>query len=177
MRFGKNQEQRTTKRFLFAASLCAVCPLRAQCIAAKAGGGKVIQLHPREDLLQYARAVATTEAFKEHYRRRVTVEHSIARLVQRGIRQSRFMGRKRTLWQVALAAAVVNLIIVAGQERAKEDRESSLGLLLLLLTSLFLLRLAFRCRQRLRPIDFMFMLNRRPLEIYRQKSMGFRPSF
>lgn len=177
VRFGKNQEPRTTKRFQFAASVCAVCPLRPQCIASKAGGGKIIQLHPREDLLQHARAVATSEAFKEHYRRRVTVEHSIARLVQRGIRQSRFMGRKRTLWQVALAAAVVNLIIIAGQERAKEDRESSLRLLFLLLTWLFELKLAFRRCQRLRPIDFMVVLNRRPLEIYRPKSMGFRPGF
>lgn len=175
VRFGKNQEQRTTKRFEFAASVCAVCRLRPQCIASKAGGGKIIQLHPREDLLQHARAVATTEAFKEHYRRRVTVEHSIARLVQRGIRQSRFMGRKRTLWQVALAAAVVNLIIIAGQERAKEDRESSLRLLFLLLTWLFVLKLAFR--RRLMPIDFMAILNRRPLKIYCQKPMGFRPGF
>lgn len=177
VRFGKNQEQRTTKRFLFAASVCAVCPLRAQCIASKAGGGKIIQLHPREDLLQHARAAVTTEAFKEHYRRRVAVEHSIARLVQRGIRQSRFMGRKRTLWQVALAAAVVNLIIIAGKEHAKEDREFSLELLFLLLTWLFARELAFHRRRCLPPIDLMVILNRCPLKIQKQKSMGFRPGF
>ena len=97
VRFGKNHEKRTTKRFVFAETVCAVCPLRAQCLSSKAGGGKSIQLHPREDLLQQARAAAKTQTFKEHYHRRVAVEHSITRLVQRGIRQSRYNSRKRTL--------------------------------------------------------------------------------
>lgn len=121
LRFGSKAEKRMTKRFSFPAEVCASCPLRAQCIKSKSGDGRMIRLHPREDLLQAARARAKTEAFKEQYRTRVVVEHSIARLVQRGIRQSRYLGRKRTLWQVALAAAVVNLMILAAKERIKRS--------------------------------------------------------
>ena len=113
--FGKKQKKRRAKQFSFAASVCAACPLRERCIKSPTDGGKIIRLHPREDLLQQARADCRTDRFKERYRERVVVEHSIARLVQRGIRQSRFFGKKRTLWQVAMAAAVVNLMVIAGK--------------------------------------------------------------
>ena len=41
------------------------------------------------------------------------VEHRIARLVQLGIRQARYFGRTKTLFQVCLAAAVANLTLLA----------------------------------------------------------------
>jgi len=148
LRFGKKDEKRVTKRFYFPAEVCASCSLRAQCIRSKSKGGRMIQLHPREDLLQAARATAKTDAFKEQYRTRVVVEHSIARLVQRGIRQSRYLGRKRTLWQVALAAAVVNLMIIATKERTnKSEHDPNLVFLLLrclLLKAIFLQIMAAR---------------------------------
>jgi hypothetical protein len=118
--FGPRGERRTVKQFHFADAECAACRLREHCILSKAGGGRKIQLHPREDLLQQARLEATTDHFKEHYRQRVVVEHSIARLAQRGIRKSRYVGRRRTLWQLALAAAVVNLMLIAAKERSKK---------------------------------------------------------
>jgi hypothetical protein len=40
------------------------------------------------------------------------VEHRIARLVQLGIRQARYRGHAKTLFQVAMAAAVANLTLV-----------------------------------------------------------------
>ena len=125
VRFGKEQKKRRAKQFSFAAATCAACPLRARCLKSPTADGKVIRLHPREDLLQQARADCRTDRFKERYRDRVVVEHSIARLVQRGIRQSRFVGRRRTLWQVAMAAAVVNLMVIAGKDRQKNDSRSS----------------------------------------------------
>lgn len=129
--FGSRGERRTTKQFDFADEVCSACALRERCIASKTGDGRKILLHPREDLLQQARAQATTEHFKEHYRQRVVVEHSIARLAQRGIRKSRYAGRKRTLWQVALAAAVVNLMLIAAKERSKKGDSFYLWTLLL----------------------------------------------
>jgi hypothetical protein len=119
LRFGMSGERRPAKQFSFADAVCAACALRERCIKSKTGDGRKIQLHPREDLLQQARAAAATESFKARYRERVVVEHSIARLAQRGIRKSRYVGRRRTLWQVALAAAVVNLMLIAGRERTK----------------------------------------------------------
>ena len=43
------------------------------------------------------------------------VEHRIARLVQLGIRQARYFGRRKTLLQVLLAATLANLTLVASQ--------------------------------------------------------------
>ncbi|MQA76607.1 MAG: transposase, partial [Solirubrobacterales bacterium] len=70
--------------FHFAAAVCAACPLRAECVRGK--GGRTVQLHPQEALLQAARAFQASPAFGEYRRLRQTVEHRIARLVQLGIR-------------------------------------------------------------------------------------------
>ena len=56
------------------------------------------------------------------------VEHRIARLVQLGIRKSRFFGREKTRFQLLMAAAVANLTLVwnAAAKRAKQGASSSL---------------------------------------------------
>jgi hypothetical protein len=97
--------------FVFAAETCAACPLRPQCTRAQ--GGRMVQLNPHEALLQKAREFQASPAFAEVRRRRQVVEHRIARLVQLGIRQARYVGRTRTLFQVCLAAAVANLTLLA----------------------------------------------------------------
>ena len=76
-------------------------------------------LHPDEERLQAARAFERTEYFREQYRAdrrdptRVVVEHRIARLLQLGLRQSRYFGRAKTRFQLLLAATVANLTLVA----------------------------------------------------------------
>ena len=99
--------------FRFDAAVCGVCPLRSQCVAAKPGTGRTVQLHPQEALLQQARALQQSEAFAEYRQRRVVVEHRLARLVQLGIRQSRYFGRIKTRFQLYLAATVANLTLAA----------------------------------------------------------------
>ena len=47
-------------------------------------------------------------------RERVVVEHRIARLVGLGIRKSRYFGRKKTCFQVVMAAVMANLSLVVG---------------------------------------------------------------
>ena len=67
--------------------------------------------------MQQARALQQSEAFAGYRRRRVVVEHRLARLVQLGIRQARYFGRTKTRFQlylVATAATVANLTPVAG---------------------------------------------------------------
>ena len=100
--------------FQFDAAVCGVCPLRSQCLAAKPGTGRTVQLHPQEALLQQARALQQSEAFAEYRQRRV-VERRLARLVQLGIRQSRYFGRAKTRFQLYLAATVANLTLVAAK--------------------------------------------------------------
>ena len=111
------------KAFQFDGAVCGVCPLRIQCIAAAPGTGRTVQLHPQEALLQQARALQQSEAFGEYRQRRVVVEHRLARLVQLGIRQSRYFGRVKTRFQLYLAATVANLTLVAG----KIDLSDSVG--------------------------------------------------
>ena len=111
--------------FRFDAAVCGVCPLRSQCVAAKPGTGRTVQLRPQEALLQQARALQRSEAFAEYRQRRVVVEHRLARLVQLGIRQSRYFGRAKTRFQLYLAATVANLTLVAA--KAGMTRETGSG--------------------------------------------------
>jgi hypothetical protein len=99
-------------RFRFPAAICAACPLREHCVKGK--GGRTVTLHPQEALRQRARAYEATEEFREDAIRRQVVEHRIARLVQLGIRKSRFFGRKKTRFQLLMAAAVANLTLLWG---------------------------------------------------------------
>ena len=97
---------------VFAASVCGPCPLRPKCVRGQ--GGRTVQLHPQEALLQQARTLQASPPFRDYRRRRQVVEHTLARLVQRGIRQARYRGLPKTLFQVLMAAAVVNLTLIAG---------------------------------------------------------------
>jgi transposase len=97
--------------FVFATETCAACPLRVQCTRGQ--GGRTVHVHPQEALLQQARELQASPAFAEARRRRQVAEHRIARLVQLGIRQARYFGRTKTLFQVCLAAAVANLTLLA----------------------------------------------------------------
>jgi len=107
------------KKFHFPRELCRACPRYAECVTDKRGRGRTITLHPDEARLQAARAFEQTDYFREQYHQRVVVEHRIARLVQLGIRQSRFRGRTKTAFQLLMAATVANLTLVAGWEASK----------------------------------------------------------
>ena len=65
--------------------------------------------------MQQARALQRSEAFGGYRQRRVVVEHLLARLVQLGIRQSRYFRRAKTKFQLYLAATVAYLILVAAK--------------------------------------------------------------
>lgn len=106
--------------FHFAATVCGPCPLRAQC--ARGGGGRSVSVHPQEALLQAARTLQSSPAFRDYRSRRQAAEHRIARLTQLGIRQARYFGQAKTLFQLAMAAAVANLTLLMG--RAELDASS-----------------------------------------------------
>ena len=90
------------------------CPLRSQYIAAQGRQGRRVLIHSQEALLQQARALQPSAAYAEYRARRVVAEHRLARLVQLGIRQSRYCGRGKTRFQLYLAAMVANLTLVLG---------------------------------------------------------------
>jgi hypothetical protein len=114
-RIDRSGQARRVQAFYFHGGTCRACPLRPRCIAAKDGRGRTITLHPQEALLQQARAFQKSAAFEEYRYRRQVAEHRLARLVQLGIRQSRYFGRAKTLFQVLLAATVANLTLIASK--------------------------------------------------------------
>jgi hypothetical protein len=75
---------------------------------------RTLTIQAEEGLQQRARGHNQSAAGRKSLRQRVVVEHRIARLVQLGIRQSRYFGRTKTCLQVVMAAVVANLSLVAG---------------------------------------------------------------
>lgn len=98
-------------RFTFSQRDCNDCPLRSKCTTAKRVARK-ITVSENYDELRRLRKHQRTKTFKQAYRRRVKVEHRIARLVQLGVRQARCFGRAKVMCQLSIAAAVANLVLV-----------------------------------------------------------------
>lgn len=99
--------------FRFDPTLCATCSLRTSCVKAGPDKGRTVSLHPQEALLQAARAFQRSEAFAPYRQWRQAAEHRIARLMQLGMRQARYFGRAKTLFQLLMASTVANLTLVA----------------------------------------------------------------
>src|SRR5712692_8644074 len=108
----ESQGVRRGGHFLFPDATCQACCLRSQCVRGQRG--RSISIQPEERLQQQARAHNQTQAGRQSLRERVVVEHGIARLVRRGIRQSRYFGKTKTRFQVIMAAVVANLSLVVG---------------------------------------------------------------
>lgn len=96
---------------------CQDCPLRAHCTTAV--GGRTLQVHPQEALLQAARAAQQTPTGREQLRARVVVEHRLARLGQLGVGQARYRGRRKSRFQLLVLATIANLRWTWNWERAQ----------------------------------------------------------
>lgn len=109
------------RRFSFPADACRVCPSREQCIQSKDEAcGRMVTLHPQEALLQQAREYQKQPGFRKDMRDRQQAEHVLARLVQFGARQARYFGKAKTTIQLAIIAAVVNLLVVSSAVRREQ---------------------------------------------------------
>ena len=102
----------TGQAFRFDGAVCEACELRARCNRVGSGKGRTVSLHPQERLLQEARALQASPAFKEYQSLRQASEHRLGRMVQLGMRQARYFGRTGTLFQALVAAAVANLTLI-----------------------------------------------------------------
>jgi len=127
-------ERVSLQAFQFPKTLCAACPLRPQCLLPSSHGGRRVLLHPQEVLMQAARAFQKSDAYAPYRKLRQAVEHRLARLVQLGIRQARYVGHIKTLFQLLLAATVANLTLVAtktGLMRGRKGQQDPVFLHLL----------------------------------------------
>jgi hypothetical protein len=117
--------------FVFSGSVCMGCPLRDRCFKPSSQPrGRRVALHPQEALLQQAREWRRSPDFDRFRKERQTVEHRIARLVQLGMRQARYVGRRKTLFQALITATVANLTLIAGRVAAEDAPGHSDGHLL-----------------------------------------------
>jgi len=101
--------------FQFPVAKCRACPLADQCVKHPGKDARVYSVHPQEDLIRTARREQKTVRFKKVYRLRQAVEHRIARLSQLGMRQARYTGQTKTLFQLLLTATVANLTLIASR--------------------------------------------------------------
>jgi hypothetical protein len=106
---------RPRQSFVFAGTVCSGCPLRERCFKPTQPRGRRVALHPQEALLQQAREWQRSPDFDRFRKERQTVEHRIARLIQLGMRQARYVGRRKTLFQALITATVANLTLIAGR--------------------------------------------------------------
>lgn len=111
----RTREYEKGQAFMFDGAICAACELRAKCTRAGPGKGRSVSLHPQERLLQEARALQASPEFKRYQRMRQASEHRLGRMVQLGVRQARYFGRSKTLFQALMAAAVANFTLIAGK--------------------------------------------------------------
>jgi hypothetical protein len=101
------------RAFRFDAAICDVCRLRPECVRARPGKGRLVMVHPQEALLQEARTFQHSDSFAPYRKLRQVAEHRLARLMQLDVRQARYFGRTKTLFQLLMAATVANLTLVA----------------------------------------------------------------
>ena len=129
------------KTFLFG-SACTHCDLRAFCTRSKSG--RTLHVHSHERMLQEARAFQESPEGRSVLRRRVVVEHRLARLAQLGIGQARYIGRRKSLYQLTIAATIANLrrtwnwvaAQIASDDAAMPSRSACVALLAALVCAL-----------------------------------------
>ena len=80
----------------------------AQCTTSSKQG-RSVAVGPDEAVCVALRDEQATAAWQADYRVRPRIEHKIAELVSRGIRQARYLGLGKTELQLLFTAAVLNL--------------------------------------------------------------------
>jgi Transposase DDE domain/Transposase domain (DUF772) len=170
--------------FVFTGKVCSACPLRERCFKSTQPRGRRVALHPQEALLQQAREWQRSPDFDRFRKERQTVEHRIARLMQLGMRQARYVGRRKTLFQALITAAVANLTLIAGRMAAESAPGHPHGHLIGSLAPVRALLGVFQglLRQPWTPFARRWHVQRRPgadrspLPLFVTKA-GFRPTF
>jgi hypothetical protein len=123
---GGKQDGQESWLFTFPRTTCAACPLFERCVRSKKTG-RTIRSRAYEAYLQAARLRQQTAEFDLLYRLRAAVERKIAELVQRGLRDTRYVGERKRQLQRLWTAAAVNLKRLF---RLAEAQEVDLSLLL-----------------------------------------------
>lgn len=101
-------------RVVFPKYTCAGCKLKERCTSSPQ---RSLTLHPQEELLIQLRAQQKTSKGRKELRRRVAVEHALARVGRVQGRRARYRGVRKNELDLNRSAAVANLI-TAREHRA-----------------------------------------------------------
>ena len=93
----------------FDAATCDGCSLRAQCVTAPLGHGRLVRIREDEKLQHHLRKQIRTTQGRARLRRRVAVEHHLAHIVRRQGRRARYFGTRVNLFDLRRAATLQNL--------------------------------------------------------------------
>ena len=104
----KDKQRRDVLKFAFDRPDCEACANFAGCVHSKKNG-RTVSTHAHEALLQKARARQQMPEFKALYNPRSAVERIIGELVRHGLRQARYIGKRKRRLQRLWTAAAVNL--------------------------------------------------------------------
>ncbi len=104
-----------TMRAVFPEKECGICPLKPQCTRSARRG---VNIHRSEALLITFRRRAKTKAGRAELRKRVVVEHSLARIGAIQGRKARYVGTRKNLLDLNRAAAIANLQEIARRQAA-----------------------------------------------------------
>jgi transposase len=92
----------------FAAAVCAVCPLRAQCTTGHSG--RSLHLSEYYEWVAARRVEAQTAAYRERLRARPAIEGTLSEMVRvHGFRRHRYRGAAKRIFENLLKGAACNL--------------------------------------------------------------------
>jgi hypothetical protein len=125
----RDRKKRPVLEFTFPRATCEACPLFARCVRSKKKG-RTVTTHAHEALLQQARARQQTAAFETLYRLRCAVERKIGELVYHGLRNTRYLGKRKRQFQQLNTGAAVNLkrLFTLAEERQFDMRAAFVAL-------------------------------------------------
>jgi transposase len=110
-----DHEGRPSIAIRFAASTCATCSMRGQCLGSgRAPRSLLVHERAHYEALQAARQRQRTEAFKQRYAERAGIEGTISQGVRvSDLRRSRYIGLAKTRLMQFLVATALNFLRVA----------------------------------------------------------------
>lgn len=112
---GKTARAVDSGKAMFAVEDCRRCKLKSSCTTAEA---RSVTLHPQEDLLIQLRRRKRTRAGRAELRKRVVVEHKLARVTWVQGDTARYVGARKNELDLNRTAAVINLQEVARHRAA-----------------------------------------------------------
>jgi hypothetical protein len=107
---GQTAKLRPSRQACFSVEQCGACRLKDQCTKASF---RTITLHAREEFFVQLRRKQRTHAGRDELRKRVVVEHSLARIGRIQGRRARYRGARKNELDLNCSAAVANLFELA----------------------------------------------------------------